>query len=212
MEDKNMAAFIWIVILSCAITLPALPADSQLKSGGADEIRIEGKQFSYDSLTFQRSERWPGRRVDIKLLDGTTYQGRLLYVTDDYLYAGPDVAPSSGTGAVDSFAWAFRYDQIQRVKVLGGANFWKGFGYAFVPVLALGVASGINDDDDAWTDAAVFTAAAGIPLGLIGGALGAGENVKKNGPVNGLHESFQNRIPYWQKCARYKRKTSDTQP
>jgi hypothetical protein len=207
-----MVIFIWFVLLACAIPATGLSADDLLESGNSEPIRIEGKRFSLDSLTFQRSESWPGRRVKIQLLDGTTYQGRLLYVTDDHLFAGPDAKPAFSTLPLDSFAWSFRYDQIERVKVLGGANFWKGFGYAFAPIFALGVASGMNNDDNAWTNAAIFTAAAGIPLGLVGGALGAGENIKKNGPVSGIHESFRNRIPYWQKCARYKRKTPDMLP
>lgn len=207
-----MAALVWLIIFGCSITAPVLSADSLLKSGDAEGIRIEGKRFSHDSLTVQRSERWLGRRVKIQLLDGTTYQGRLLYVTDDHLFAGPDVKPTCSTVSLDSFAWSFRYDQIARVQVLGGANFWKGFGYAFAPIVALGVASGMNNDENAWTNAAIFTAATGIPLGLVGGALGAGENLKKNGPVNGLEESFRNKIPYWRKCARYARKTSKADP
>lgn len=201
-----MAVFIWLIFLGCTITVPALCSDTLSTPVNVEDIRIEGKRFSYDSLTFQRSEQWPGRRVHVKLLDGSIYQGRLLYVTDDDLFAGYEVKSSCAKTVPDSFEWSFRYDQIERVKVLGGANFWKGFAYAFVPILILGVASGIDGDKDAWTDAAIFTAAAGIPLGLIGGVLGASENIKKNGPVNGIHESFQNRIPYWQKCARYKRK------
>jgi len=207
-----MTVFIWLIILGCTITAPALSGDTLLAVGNVEEIRIEGKRFSYDSLTFQRSNLWSGRRVDVTLFDGSIYQGRLLYVTDDYLFAGPDVKPSCSTAPLDSFEWSFRYDQIERVKVLGGANFWKGFAYAFAPIFILGVASGIDGGDNAWMDAAIFTAAAGIPLGLIGGALGAGENIKKNGPVNGIHESYRSRIPYWHKCARYKRKTSDTRP
>jgi hypothetical protein len=207
-----MAAFIWIIILTCTITLPALPAGSPVESGHADQIRVEGKRFNHDSLTFQRSERWPGRRVHITLLDRNTYEGRLLYATGDYLYAGPDVNEPRGFGSVDSFAWAFRYDQIQRVKVLGGANFWKGFGYAFAPVCILALVSGFNEDDDSWRHAAVFAAAIGVPLGLVGGALGARENIKKNGPVNGLHASFLDRVPYWRKCARYVARTPGKGP
>jgi hypothetical protein len=207
-----MTAFIWIVILSFTITLPALPAGSPVESGHVDEIRIEGKRFSHDSLAFQRSERWAGRRVDITLLDGSIYEGRLLYVTDGYLYAGPDVNPPRGFGAVDSFAWAFRYDQIERVRVLGGANFWKGFVYAFAPMCILALASGVNDDEDSWRHAAVFAAAIGVPLGLVGGALGARENIRKNGPVNGLHASFLDRVPYWRRCARYVRNAPGKDP
>ncbi len=204
-----MTVFIWLIILGCTITAPALSGDTLVTPDNVEDIRIEGKRFSYDSLTFQRSDLWPGRRVDVTLFDGSAYRGRLLYVTDDHLFAGSEVRSSCSEAAPDSFEWSFRYDQIERVKVLGGANFWKGFAYAFVPILILGVASGIDGGDNAWMDAAVFTAAAGIPLGLIGGALGAGENIKKNGPVKGIHESFRNRIPYWQKNARYKRKPAD---
>jgi hypothetical protein len=207
-----MAAFIWIVILSGAIALPALPAGSPEEFGHADQSQIEGKRFSHDSLTFQRSEHWPGRRVRITLLDGSIYEGRLLYATDDYLYAGPDVNEPRGFGAVDSFPWTFRYDRIERVKVLGGANFWRGFAYAFVPVCILALASGFNEDDDSWRHAAVFAAAIGVPLGFVGGALGARENIRKNGPVHGLHASFLDRVPYWRKCARYVRKAPAERP
>jgi hypothetical protein len=207
-----MAAFIWLFIFGCIITTPAFSSDTLETHVSVEDIRIEGKRFSHDSLTFQRSEQWPGRRVHVILLDGSTYQGRLLYVTDDCLFAGSEVKSSCAKTVPDSFEWSFRYDQIEQVKVLGGANFWKGFAYAFVPILILGVASGIDGDKDAWMDAAVFTTAAGIPLGLIGGFLGAGEDKKKNGPINGIHESFQSRIPYWQKCARYKQKITDLNP
>jgi hypothetical protein len=207
-----MAVFIWIVILGCIITTPALSRDTLSTPVSVEDIRIEGKLFSYDSLTFQRTESWPGRRVHVKLLDGDTYQGRLLYAADDFLFAGPDKKPSCCAASLDSFEWSFRYDQIERVNVLGGANFWKGFAYAFVPILILGVASSIDGDKNDVANAAVFTAAAGIPLGLIGGFLGAGEDKKKNGPIYGNHKAFQKRVPYWQKCARYKRKTTDMHP
>jgi len=204
-----MAAFIWIIILTCTITLPAFPAGSQRESGNGDEIRIEGKRFSHDSLTFQKSERWPGRRVHITLLDRNTYEGRLLYATDDYLYAGPDVELVSNALPADSFPWSFRYDQIGRVKVLGGANFGKGFVYTMAPMFLVALGIGIHNENIL---IGLLAASATIPVGLFGGIIGAGEGAKKTCYVDGLHEPFRNKVPYWRKCARYVRRTPGRDP
>jgi hypothetical protein len=209
-----MAIFIWIAIMSCAITAPALLANSRPESGDAEEIRIEGRPFIHDSLTYRRSARWPGRRVDIQLLDGAGYRGRLLYVTDDYLYVGPDVNAPGNAGAVDSFAWTFRYDQIGKVDVLGGASFGAGFGYTMAIACLAGLAIGITGEEDCgdyicvgpWGQALIFVAGVGLPVALIGGILGSAEGAKKTCHVNGFHERFRNKVPYWQQRARYVQK------
>ena len=213
-----MAVFIWIAILACTITTRAISADSPSKPSAADGIRIEGKRFSYDSLAYQRSEHWPGRRVEIKLIDETTYQGRLLYVADDYLFAGPDMKSPSNAELADSFAWAFRYNQIERVEIQGGANFWTGFGYSILPVCLAALGIGIFKNESGadflgpWAQALACVITVGIPVGIIGGAIGACEGAKKTCYVNGLYEPFGDRVPYWRQCARYTRETSYTFP